>query len=281
MDPKCAAEMWDLLKKQNLPADMYLASKHGLLSVRDMYTLRPQEWLNGDIIAAYFNKLSERHKRGSSSMKFLFHNTFLMNFFQKLPYAHGAEWSRLNEKMKRWCRKCDVDVFEAEMTFIPIHVHGNHWILAVIDMREPVKEVSVFDSLGVNGDKWMTEIKRYLAFEYARLPEHRKVMANISFHDEKEWSFNDTESLARAGIDVPLQENKFDCGVFTSMYADYMSQGKLMTFSQSDMPQFRYKMAISLMTDTILSDAGEAPFSTRTPEVVQLRLQHPYMIVSR
>jgi sentrin-specific protease 1 len=272
-DPLLADEMWNLLRAENLPTNMFLDSPTNSVSVLDMYTLGPGNMVNDEVINAYFEKISARHRSGSSDVKFLFHNTFFMVHLQKLESLHGISLRNKIIEINRWCIKCGDDVFGAAMTFIPINhkemFQTPHWNLAVIDMRGLVKQVLVLDSINKPADMVMSVIQRYLTLEYERLPEDRQEMANISFDDENRWSFNDTRSLLRAGVNVPRQVNSLDCGVFTAMYADYMSQQKPMTFSQSDMRQLRYKMAISLMTAGILSDAGQAPFITRNLEVVQ------------
>ena len=50
--------------------------------------------------------------------------------------------------MKRWSKKAKVDVLEMDKVVIPIHVHNNHWCLALINLRD--KRFEYYDSLGGN-----------------------------------------------------------------------------------------------------------------------------------
>ena len=63
---------------------------------------------------------------------------------------------------------------------------------------------------------------------------------------------------------IPQQMNGSDCGVFTCLFAEYLSRGAMLTFSQSDIPYFRKRMVyeicknqiLNLVTDTITSPAA-------------------------
>ncbi|CAN0439293.1 unnamed protein product, partial [Ectocarpus sp. 12 AP-2014] len=79
--------------------------------------------------------------------------------------------------------------------FIPVVVNRNHWILIVVDNRG--KKVLSFDSSG------------------AKRPEQRKNIMQWVKHEHiaKKARFVDDEWTSEA-VDVPLQENNFDCGPF-------------------------------------------------------------------
>ena len=60
--------------------------------------------------------------------------------------------------------------------------------------------------------------------------------------DEKEWLLQPTTS------DTPRQANGSDCGVFSSMCADYLSEDlQLGDFAQRDIPRLRYRIAHSII----------------------------------
>ena len=46
---------------------------------------------------------------------------------------------------------------------------------------------------------------------------------------------------------IPRQFNDFDCGVFLCMYADYLSEGSPLRFSQADMPLFRRRLILAII----------------------------------
>jgi len=52
--------------------------------------------------------------------------------------------------------------------------------------------------------------------------------------------------------DNPKQMNGSDCGMFSCMYAEYLSRKAKINFSQSDMPYFRRKMAYEISIARLL-----------------------------
>nr|CAD7460966.1 unnamed protein product [Timema tahoe] len=50
----------------------------------------------------------------------------------------------------------------------------------------------------------------------------------------------------------PQQQNGSDCGVFTCIYAEYLSRNAELSFSQKDMPYFRQKMVYEILKSKLL-----------------------------
>ncbi len=46
---------------------------------------------------------------------------------------------------------------------------------------------------------------------------------------------------------TPQQENTYDCGVFTSVCADFVSEGLPLEYRQEQMPHYRQKIATDIM----------------------------------
>jgi hypothetical protein len=46
---------------------------------------------------------------------------------------------------------------------------------------------------------------------------------------------------------MPTQDNGFDCGVYTCMYADYMNARLPLQFTDNDIHQFRKTIALNLL----------------------------------
>ena len=46
----------------------------------------------------------------------------------------------------RWTKRQGVDIFAWKMLIVPIHRHGNHWTLALVNFE--LKQIEYFDSLG-------------------------------------------------------------------------------------------------------------------------------------
>lgn len=48
--------------------------------------------------------------------------------------------------------------------------------------------------------------------------------------------------------DIPLQMNGSDCGVFMCKYADFISKNAPFTFDQENMPYFRKRMILDIIS---------------------------------
>jgi Ulp1 family protease len=59
--------------------------------------------------------------------------------------------------------------------------------------------------------------------------------------NQDEWD------LVTCKADTPQQRNGYDCGVFTCMFADFLSMGRPLAFSQQHITQCRERIALSIM----------------------------------
>ena len=53
---------------------------------------------------------------------------------------------------------------------------------------------------------------------------------------------------------VPQQSNSFDCGVFTCMFADFLSINQPLNFGQSEASAYWDRIALSIITSTPISN---------------------------
>ena len=98
--------------------------------------------------------------------------------------------------VRRWTKK--VDVFTRDLLIFPIHCHGNHWTLAVINMR--MKRLEYYDSLRGGPDAVLTNLRRWLQDEHA-------AKKGGAAYDTSDW----TEKTWASG--TPVAE-RLHCGVF-------------------------------------------------------------------
>ncbi|RHY31735.1 hypothetical protein DYB32_003205 [Aphanomyces invadans] len=115
------------------------------------------------------------------------------------------------------CQKFNVDVSRGLLQcLLPAtwlndevkHVDCVHWCLAVIFMKE--KRIQYYDSMAGVGIQCLDVLFKYLHDE----SQHKK---NTVF-DSTGWE------LVATTNDTPQQGNSFDCGVFTCMFADFLSR---------------------------------------------------------
>ena len=114
----------------------------------------------------------------------------------------------------------------------PVSIDNTHWCLAVVHVRE--KRIQYYDSMGGPGTQYLRALRRWVVDEMKDKKEKDV--------DPKEWLLQPTTS------DTPRQANGSDCGVFSSMCADYLSEDlQLGDFAQRDIPRLRYRIADSIL----------------------------------
>ena len=128
-----------------------------------MRRLQPEGWLNDEIVNGMFFLLSERDRLKNKVRSHFFSTSFATKLLNKKGTSDG-EYEY--DGVKSWSLKVPGgDIFECDKVFIPINVHKNHWILAVIFVKK--QRIEIFDSL--NGDvgyKYLLGIFRYLEDDY-------------------------------------------------------------------------------------------------------------------
>jgi sentrin-specific protease 1 len=197
---------------------------------KDMATLRPMVWLNDEVINLFMKLIDARSQAAVDATlpKCYFTQT---NFYTKLAEGpSGYSYA----SVKRWTKK--VDVFSKDLVIVPIHCHGNHWTLAVINFK--ARRFEYYDSLRGSEDRVLEHLRRWLADEH----QDKKKAA----YDTSEW----TDVSWKSG--TPQQRNGSDCGVFMTRTADYLARDALLDFTQADMEYFRRRMVYEIMSTSLL-----------------------------
>ncbi|KAI3469382.1 hypothetical protein Pfo_026045 [Paulownia fortunei] len=188
--------------------------------------LRPGAWLNDEVINLYLELLKEREKR--EPQKFLkchFFNTF---FYKKL--ISGRSGYNF-QSVRRWTtqRKLGYSLLECDKIFVPIHKEV-HWCLAIINTKD--EKFQYLDSLKGVDTQVLNVLARYFVDEVKD-----KCGKDISVSS---WE----QELV---LELPEQENGFDCGMFMIKYADFYSRDIGLCFSQEHMPYFRRRTAKEIL----------------------------------
>uniref|UniRef100_A0A0D6QUL2 Ubiquitin-like protease family profile domain-containing protein n=1 Tax=Araucaria cunninghamii TaxID=56994 RepID=A0A0D6QUL2_ARACU len=189
--------------------------------------LKPNEWLNDEVINLYLELLKEREKREPNKyLKCHFFNTF---FYKKLfnPSTRQDDY----RAVRRWTtkKKLGYSLTDCDKIFVPIHKEI-HWCLAIIDMR--ARKFQYLDSLRGSDPNVLEVLARYIVQE-----AKDKTGQDL---DVSTWEKECVE-------DLPAQRNGWDCGVFMIKYADFHSRGLPLEFSQAHMPYFRKRTAKEIL----------------------------------
>ncbi|RZC80772.1 hypothetical protein C5167_043345 [Papaver somniferum] len=191
--------------------------------------LKPRGWLNDEVIDVYFELLKEREQREPKKfLKCHFFNTF---FYKKLISARdGCDF----KAVRRWTtlKKIGYHLLECDKIFVPIH-KNLHWCLAVINKKD--QKFQYFDSLKGIDYQVLEALARYYMDEVK---------------DKSGKDINTASWTFECPHDIPTQENGSDCGMFMIKYADFFSRGLSLCFSQKDMPYFRERTAMEILSLT-------------------------------
>jgi len=225
-------EIKALFKKSPSDRSVVIDKFNVSFTVADLLTLRPNTWLNDEVVNFYMELLRARDERlfeesnGTRRKSHYFNSFFMSKLLEGGVYCYG--------NVKRWSRK--FDIFSMDRVFIPINLNNTHWVLAVVDITQ--KEIHYYDSMSGGGTKYLDAILKWLADE---AKEKKKMMLNTS-----EWSLFEREEH------VPQQMNGYDCGVFSIVLADFLSDRLPLRYSQDDMAEFRNKIAAAIRRGSLL-----------------------------
>lgn len=209
----------------------------------DMRTLNPTEWLNDEVINLFFKLLEGREiaavdalKAGAaesppSAVDWPRCHFCQTNFYTKLVQGGGYDY----KNVRRWTKK--YDVFSKDLIIVPIHCHGNHWTLAVINLK--LKRFEYYDSLRGSEDLVLIHLRKWIEDESM---DKKKVPFDTS-------GFQDV--AYKAG--TPQQRNGYDCGVFMTRTADFLARDGVLNFGQEHMEYFRRRMVLEILQKELLS----------------------------
>ncbi|XVF67282.1 hypothetical protein PTKIN_Ptkin10aG0108300 [Pterospermum kingtungense] len=191
------------------------------ISKKDVELLRPETFINDTIIDFYVKYLKNKIQP-KEQHRFHFFNSF---FFRKLADLdkglYGACQARASfQRVCKWTRK--VDIFEKDYIFIPVN-YSLHWSLIVICHPGEVanfKDDETEKLLKVPCILHMNSIKG----------SHRGLKNFFRSYLSEEWKERHREAaddvpskllnLQFVPLELPQQENSFDCGLFLLHYME-------------------------------------------------------------
>ena len=181
------------------------------------------------IINFYMCMLQERDdvlfaKYARRRPSYYFNSFFVDKLLQNGAYCYS--------NVKRWTRK--IDVFSMDKVFFPVNIANTHWALAVVWVSR--KQIRYFDSMSGAGKGYVEGLRRWLA-------EERKERKGevLSLED---WTCGSMRG-------IPQQQNGFDCGVFATVCADFLSDDLPLEYSQGNMEEFRQKIGAAIIRGSL------------------------------
>ena len=119
---------------------------------------------------------------------------------------------------------------------IPVNIKLKHWILAYIDFEQ--KWIVWFDSIDDTYEQETLLLFAWLTREHS--------INKLSVFEPAEWSIH---SGPPPNMQVPLQSNDCDCGIFICLYAAYLDLCLPLSFSQHDTQNVRAWMAHEMIEE--------------------------------
>lgn len=213
--------------------DRVLARDFNLdVSVKDLRTLRPGQWLNDQVINYWMQLLNRRSQTNDNLPKVHCFNTFFYSSLCKGGYAG----------VRRWAKKAKVDIGACDVVLFPVHL-SVHWCLAAINRKK--KRFEYWDSLSGDNAQVFTKMREYYA-------------AEVSAFKKEEWTdfhaptdYRPAGASERKGGYAPVQANGYDCGMFACRTAECVARLADPDFSQSDIADMRLRLASSILDGRI------------------------------
>lgn len=209
-----------------------------LVLIKDIKKLGEKEWLNDIIINYYFQLLGSRHPINGLQCYFLptYFYALLMQEWQKIykySYNNTSNISRPTQTLLAF-----------DKIFVPINVANNHWVLACIDIE--YNSFQMYDSLKsissvTQHTRILKNLKRFLCDEFKQIQKDNPVTANglkEKIRNLRKWVYQT--------VDIPQQQNSYDCGVYVCKYAEFVSRGDKYKIQDSEIRDIRKRMILEI-----------------------------------
>ena len=207
---------------------------------------RTQGWEIGDL----YRLLPGQAEEDSSLSNFLLNKIFLL--IEEKATTEGNRVSALNsdiflrmtkpstETFKRYkFHQLYPNILDSEVILAPFN-HGRHWCLVVVNVKE---KMSIYiDSLynGAGAKMAFTQINNFLTCS-----------ASIT---RRNWSMQNWEYFVIPSSDIAQHLNSVDCGVFVAKWAQHISLGLPLDFTQDQMVTFRYSLILDIVRNSLSLD---------------------------
>ncbi|TYH77963.1 hypothetical protein ES332_D04G192100v1 [Gossypium tomentosum] len=204
------------------------------ISKRDVELLCPETFINDTIIDFYIKYLKNKIKP-EEQHRFHFFSSF---FFLKLAdldkgLSDECQAKSAFQRVHKWTRK--VDIFEKDYIFIPVN-YSLHWSLIVI--CHPGEVAKLKDDATEN----LLKVPCILHMDSIR-GSHRGLKNLFQSYLTEEWKQRHKEAaddvpskflnLQFVPLELPQQENSFDCGLFLLHYVERFLLQAPINFSPS------------------------------------------------
>ena len=204
-----------------------------LITVNSLKKLKPDKWVNDEIINYYslilkdsINKISK--KNDENRIEIL--STY---FSDKLK----IDKENNSKDIVKWEKKLNLDLNKLDKLFIPINLNNIHWTLIMVNFNN--KSINYYDSkIGniIEANYYLDLIKEWLLSGNNNLVKVNKLHWNLKVMSEEE---------------IPQQNNNNDCGIFLCYYMEKLSQNINLLDKEVIINKFRKEIALLMVNDKL------------------------------
>ncbi|GMI97931.1 UB-like protease 1B [Hibiscus trionum] len=189
-------------------------------------------YINDEVVNKFFDLLKRRYEKFPH--KYLKHHSF-----DSATAAWLIDKSKTEAHVLKGLEKEDLK--DVAKLFVPMCLH-EHWILFYADID--AKKLVWLDPLEHTrvSKLWEKHVIQRLFLEF--------ILPSLG-HDLKDWSFDVPNN-------IPSQKNSVDCALFVMKYADCLTHGNYLPFTQDDMPHFRHRTLLDLYHGSLCLGKGQS-----------------------
>ncbi|KAJ1410740.1 hypothetical protein B484DRAFT_336273 [Ochromonadaceae sp. CCMP2298] len=132
--------------------------------------------------------------------------------------------------VQRWTRR--FDIFDLDRIYLPLNVGNQHWTMIVVHVQR--RRIEYFNSLCASGRSYMKHVLHWLKDEAT--DKQKRTL-------ESDWVMKD--------MPCPKQTNGYDCGFFSLMCADFLSDDIPLSYEQQHALFFRNELGASILQGSL------------------------------
>ena len=268
--------IWELGEEDNTPVIGYTAgSKPGSEIVvlgRHLRRMAEDRWLNDECVNCFMWLLQQRESAFEDRPPVSFMSTHFSNkvlfcasclqllrgtFSPNVLVVYSDECiyiqvaSSTPEEVQRWLRRLvrGGSPFGVSQMYLPLCVDNYHWVMIRINITR--RRIELYDSMGAGKRPqettlgFLEKLKALMVFEERKLKDRGELPEGMP--EVRTW-----EVASKTEEGTPQQTNHVDCGVFTCMFAYYLSSGIGLSFEQKDIRSIRKRMTLMILNKSIL-----------------------------
>lgn len=183
-------------------------------------------YLDDQIINYYMTLICERSRANANLPKVHAMDVYFMEMLLFLDNPDSIY-------IESWVKQ--IDIFTHDFLIVPVNGNRQHWSMVIICIQSKV--IKNYDSLLITNDIALKKLVQYIEGE-----SRRRNKAEF----ECGWTVENVRN-------IPRQYNGHDCGVFSCMYAEFVTRNQPLQFSQQNMIYFRKKMIREICTGQLLT----------------------------